>query len=86
MFEKHKYIYKHAVKCYDPQNLKYILDDAMVSTPEGVTDGSPNVTMTSTTVKNQVLGNHCIYSPTYLILKIKQQNVVSELQNQNIDP
>ena len=51
MFEKHKYIYKHAVKCYDQQNLKYILDDAMVSTPEVVTDGSPNVTMTSTTVK-----------------------------------
>ena len=36
--------------------------------------------------KNQVLGNHCVYSPTYLMLKIKQKNVVLELKNQNSDP
>ena len=36
--------------------------------------------------KNQVLWNHCVYSPTYLMLKIKHQNVVLELQNQNSEP
>ena len=45
-----KQIYQHAVKCDDQQNLKDILDDAMVSTPEGVTDNSPNLPMTSTPV------------------------------------
>ena len=28
-----KNIYQHAGKCYDQQNLKYIIDAAMVSTP-----------------------------------------------------
>ena len=46
-----KYIYQHAGKCEDQQNLKHILDAAMVSTPEGVTDNSPNAHMTSTPVK-----------------------------------
>ena len=46
-----KNIYQHARKCEDQQNLKNILDAAMVSTPEDVTDESPNVTMTSTPVK-----------------------------------
>ena len=45
------YIYQHAVKCDDQQNLKDILYAAMVSNPEVVTDNSPNVPMTSTTVK-----------------------------------
>ena len=65
MFEQHKYIYQHAGKCDDQQNLKYILDAAMVLTPEVVTDDSPNIPMTSTSVKKQELGNHCVYSPTY---------------------
>ena len=46
-----KKIYQHAGKCDDQQNLKDILDAAILSTPEGVTDKSPNVTMESTTVK-----------------------------------
>ena len=64
-----KYIFQHAGKCDDQQNLKYILDAAMVSTPEGVTYVSPSLRITQTTVKNQVLGNHCVYSLTYLMLK-----------------
>ena len=32
-----KNIYQHARKCEDQQNLKYILDAAIVSTPEDVT-------------------------------------------------
>ena len=47
-----KKIYQHAGKCDDQQNLKDILDSAMVLIPEGVTDDSSNVTMTSTPVKN----------------------------------
>ena len=45
-----KKIYQHADKCDDQQNLKDIIDDAMLSTPEGVTDDSPNLSMTSTSV------------------------------------
>ena len=44
-------IHQHAGKCDDQQNLKGILDAAMVSTPEEVTDDSPHVPMTSTPVK-----------------------------------
>ena len=51
MYEEHKNIYQHVGKWYDQQHLKDILDDAMVSTPEGVTYNSPNVPMTSTPVK-----------------------------------
>ena len=81
-----KKIYQHAVKCDDQQNLKDILDSAMVSTPEEITDVSPSLRKTSTTIKNQVLGNHCVYSPTHLMLKRKLHNVVLELQNQNREP
>ena len=46
-----KNIYQHAGKCDDQQKLKDIIDDAILSTPEGVIDNSPNVHMTSKTVK-----------------------------------
>ena len=46
-----KKIYQHAGKCDDQQNIKDIIDTAIMSTPEGVTDDSPNVPMTSTPVK-----------------------------------
>ena len=45
------YIYKQAVKCDYQQQFKHILEEAMVSTPEGFTDKSPISTMTSTPVK-----------------------------------
>ena len=51
-----KYIYQHAGKCDDQQNLKYVLDAAMVSTSEEVIDDSPNVPMISTAAKKQVIG------------------------------
>ena len=50
MFEQHKK-YQHVGKCYDQQNLKDIIDAAMVLTTEGVTDEIPNVPMTSAPVK-----------------------------------
>ena len=42
-----KKIYQHAGKCDDQQNLRDIIDAAILSTPEGVTDNSPNVQMAS---------------------------------------
>ena len=45
-----KNIYQQAVKCDDQQNLKDIIEAALLSTPEGVTDNSPNMHMTSTPV------------------------------------
>ena len=47
MYEQHQKIYQHADKCDDQQNLKDIIDAAILSTTEGVTDNSPNVHMTS---------------------------------------
>ena len=46
-----KKIYQHAGKCDDKKNLKDILDTAMVSTPEEVSDVSPSLLITQTTVK-----------------------------------
>ena len=46
-----KKIYQHTGKCDDQQNLKDIIDAAIIYTPEGVTDNSPNVHMTSKPVK-----------------------------------
>ena len=40
-----KKIYQHAGKCGDQQNLKDIIYAAILSTPEGVTDNSPNIHM-----------------------------------------
>ena len=48
---KTKKIYQHAGKFYGQQNLKDILDTAVVSTKEGVTYNSPNMDMTKTPVK-----------------------------------
>ena len=46
-----KKIYQHAGKCDDQQNLKDIIYADILSTPEGVTDNSPNVHMTTTPFK-----------------------------------
>ena len=46
-----KKIYQHAGKCDDQQNLKDIIDAAILSTPERETDNIPNVHMTSKPVK-----------------------------------
>ena len=67
-----KKIYQHAGKCDDQQDLKDIIDAAMVYAPKEVTDGIPSLSMTQTTINNLVLGNHCAYSPKYLMLKRKQ--------------
>ena len=43
--------YKHAVNCDEQKQFKYILEAAMVSTPEGFTDNSPRSPMTPTPFK-----------------------------------
>ena len=47
-------IYQHSGNCYDKKNLKYILEAAILSTPEGVIDNSPNVHITSSPVKKPI--------------------------------
>ena len=47
-----KKIYQHTGKCDDQHNLKYIIEAALLSTPELFTDKSPNVRMPSKPVKN----------------------------------
>ena len=46
-----KKIYQPAGKCDDQQNLKDILEAAILFTTEGVTDNSPNVHLASSPVK-----------------------------------
>ena len=81
-----KKIYQHAGKCYAQQNLNYTLDASMELNTGGFKYDSPNVPMTSTPAKTKVLVNHCVYSPIYLMLKRKQQNIALELQNPNAEP
>ena len=50
MYEQHKKN-QHAGKCDDQQIFKDILEDALLSTTEEVTDSSPNLYMTSSPVK-----------------------------------
>ena len=58
----------------------------MVSTTEGATDNIPNVPMTSTLVKKpNATKSLCLFTDI-LMLKIKQKNVVLELQNKNTYP
>ena len=81
-----KNIYQHAGKCDDQHNLKDIIDADILYTPEGVTDHIPNFHMTSKPVKNQVLGNHCVYSQKYWLLNLQHPNVVLCLQNPDANP
>ena len=63
MFELHKKTHQNAGKCDDQPNLKDILDADMVSTPEGFTDNSPNVPITSTPVKKPIDGKSlCLFT------------------------
>ena len=58
-----KNIYQHAGKCYYQQNLKYIIDAAILPTPEGVTDNSPNVHLKSSPVNKPSAGKSlCLFT------------------------
>ena len=66
-----KNIYQHVGKCDDQQNLKDILDADMVLTTEEVTYDSPNVPMTSTTIKKPIARKSlCLFTN---ILNVKKK-------------
>ena len=63
MYENIKKIYQHAGKCYDQQNLKDIIEAAILSTPEGFTDTSRNVPIPSTPVnKPRARKSLCLFT------------------------
>ena len=67
--ENIKTLYKQAGKCDDQQQLKNILEAAMVSTPEGFTDNSPISPRTLSPVKKpSALKPLCMFTNT---LKVK---------------
>ena len=58
-----KKIYQHAGKCDYQQNLKDIIDAAILSTPDWVTDNSPNVHMASKPVlKTSARESLCLFT------------------------
>ena len=52
-FKNIQKIYQHAGKCDNQENIKDILDATMVSTPDGVTDDTTTMPITSTSVKKR---------------------------------
>ena len=58
-----KKIYQHARKCDYQKKLKDIIDADILYTPEGVTDNSPNVPLTSSPVKKlSVRKSLCLFT------------------------
>ena len=72
-----KNIYQHAGKCGDQQNLKDIIYAAILSTPYGVTDNSPNVHMTSTPVKKPSASESLCLFTNKLDFKQKKCQIVA---------
>ena len=81
-----KKIYQHEGNCDDQQNLKDIIDAAILSTPEGVTDNSPNVHMTSTPVKKPSARKSLCLFTNILDVQPKKLNVVLLQKNPEAKP
>ena len=81
-----KKIYQHAGKCDDQHNLKDIIDAAILSTPEGFTDNSPNVHMTSIPVKKPSARKSLSLFTNILAVKPTTAKRRLWLQNQNANP
>ena len=78
-----KKIYQHAGKCDYQQNLKDIIEAAILSTPEGFTDNSHNVHMPSTPVKKPSYRKSlCLFTN---ILNVKPKAAKRRLWLQNPD-
>ena len=75
-----KYIYQHAGKCDDQQNLKDIIDADILSTTKGVTYNIPNVPMKSTPVKKPSASKSLCLSNNILDVKPKtaKRRIVAE--------
>ena len=81
MYKQHQKRYQHAGKCDDQQKLKDIIDAAILSNPEGVTDNSPHVHLTSSPVKKpSAMKSLCLFT-NILDVKLKQPDVVFLQQN-----
>ena len=74
-----KKINQHADKCDDQQNIKDIIDAAILYTPEGVTDDSPNVPMTSSPFKkSSARKSLCLFTNIlYVKPKIEKRRFVA---------
>ena len=81
-----KNIYQHAGKCDDQQNLKDIIDAAILSTPEVVTNNSHNVHMTSKPVKKPTARKPLCLFTNILDVQPKTAKRRLWLQNQNANP
>ena len=68
------------------KKLKDILESDLLSTPEGVTDNSPNVPMTSTQFRKPSARKSLCLFTKILDVKPKTANVVLWLQNPNAKP
>ena len=69
-----KKLYKHAGKCDNQKQFKYILEASMVSTPEGLTDNIPISPTTPTPVKEPSARKlPCLFT-TILDMKKKAAN------------
>ena len=65
-------LYKHAGKCDYQQQLKYIIEAAMVSNPEGFTNNCPRSPTTPTPVKKtSTIKSLCLFTN---ILDAKEKN------------
>ena len=74
-----KKIYQHAGKCDDQQNLNDIIDAAILSTPEGVTDNSSNASFTSSPVnKPSARKSLCLFTNIlYVKPKTEKRRIVA---------
>ena len=81
-----KNIYQHAGKCDDQQNIKDIIDDAIISTPEGVTYNSPDVPTKSTPAKKKSARKSLCLFTNILDVKPKTAKRRLWLKNQNAKP
>ena len=81
-----KKIYQHAIKCDDQQNLKYIIDYATLSTPEGVTAHIPNVRMSSMPVKKPSARKSLCLFRNILDVKPTTEKRRLRLKNSDVNP
>ena len=80
-----KNIYQHAGKCDNQQNLKYIIDSAMVSTTEEVTDDSPSLPMISTPFKKpRASKSLCLFTNIFDVKKKTAKRRVGAAKSKHI--
>ena len=79
-------IYQHAGKCDDQQDIKYIIESAIISTQEGFTDNSTNVHMPSTPVKKPSARKSLCLFTNILDVQYKTAKYFFWMQNTDANP